>query len=444
MKMLLCNIPMLESHGGTIHTGPNGGSCWSHCVPGLYSYVPFPFFMANATAHLKANGVDVDMFDAWAYRLISYDVVFEGIKSRAPEILVLEASTPVINQVLAMAERCKKELGCRIVITGPHTTAFHNDLLQLPYVDHVVAGEYESPCLKIANGSTQAYFEHDMLREVDFWPYRDPAVLKNYLDPSMYHAPIQLQVNDARGCPGFQCSYCAWPEVMYEHKYRARSAENVLAEIRDIAGRFPIGSLFFDSETWNGGRKERIAEMCVGLKQIGIPWTFMGRTDLSSDDEFRMFFDAGCVGCRLAPETFHQHLLDRVNKRLDAKASYRRCEWLAQHAPQGFQFRMLTMFDLPGMTTEEEKSDEATFTSLQRLGSQHGVRVDVQRARCTPMPGTKLWRELQAAGEGSKMGDFSEYSALPDAKSPLSKRLNTYAATVKGKATPDIAPRLEK
>jgi len=428
--ILFLNIPLLEVHDNQLWTGPVAGSCWSHCVPGLYSYVPFPFFMANATSYLKAHGIECEMFDAWAHRITDYEVVKNRICGYAPDILVLETATPAIAQILAMAKWAKEFIGCKIVLTGPHVAAYADDLLKNDFVDHVIAGEYDLACLKLAQGDTRRKIEHEMVRDVDMvngahWhPYRDPAVLKNYLDPSMYAGGFQVQINDARGCPGFQCTYCAWPEVMYEHKYRARKASTVLHELRELKAQHPVTSWFFDSETWNGGRKERLVEMCKGLKEIGTPWTFMGRTDQSTQQEFEMFVDSGCVGCRLAPETFHQRLLDKVNKRLDAKKSWETCEWLARRFP-GFHVRFLTMYNMPGETKEEEAEDVSKFMQLVQTGQQHGVRVDIQRASCVPMPGTKLWRELQAAGEGENLKNFEEFQPI---KGTLADRLRVYEA----------------
>ncbi len=442
MKVLFCNVPMIENHDGVIWTGPNAGSCWPHCVPGLYSYVPFPFFLANATSYLRAHGVDAHMFDAWAHRITDYQTVKEGIFLHTPDMLILEVGTPVVNQILPIAEWAKHTIGCKIVLTGPHIAAMADDLLAKSFVDHVVAGEYESACLKIAQGDTRRKIEHEMVRDVDtvngqpWHPYRDPDTLKNYLDPSMYSGGFQVQINDARGCPGFQCTFCAWPEVMYEHKYRARKASTVLQELRELKEKYPVSSWFFDSETWNGGRKERIVEMCAGLKDIGLPWTFMGRTDQSTDAEWDMFVKSGCVGCRLGAESFHDRLLKAVNKKLDPEVSRRTIDRIITHYP-GFHLRLLTMHNLPGETADEEYADDAAFADIVRRGAANGVRVDIQKASMMPLPGTKLWRQMQAAGAGKEMENFEEFQPL---RPGLSERLRAYhapapsdALTVKGK-----------
>lgn len=747
-KVLFCNVPFLETRNGELYTGPNAGSCWPHTVRGLYSYVPFPFFLSNATSYLQAHGIVAMMFDAWAERITDYAKVLQGIMDRKPSILVLECATPLINQILMIAKATKDWLSdCKIVLVGPHVHAYADQLLELPYVDHVVAGEYDLACLKIAQGNTRRKIMHEYVPNIDnvngvnWMPYRDPRVLPNYLDPSMVRTPIQLQVNTSRGCsykclagdtpvntvyghipikelvdggiesigvftydhgtgkakvstatkirsfgkavlvrvhfddgthtdctPDHQflafkwgnqhvgetecpveagdlqegmhlraikqslagaegsqypsmmwkrtgqkkahrmvmewklgrdllesehvhhkdhnkmnfapenlevyasaqehfdrhpevaqrmrdnnptknmteewgrniskatkglkkseetkarmsegakkryldpaqralasklskgrkyspealarmaegqrkryarpeerekmrivnhrvvsvevlegehevycltvedtgwfyannvlvknCSFCSWPATMYRRRH-ARKAENVLDEIRTVVATNPIGSIFFDDEMFNAGDPARLEAIAKGMGTIGLPWSFMGRIDTSKREMLELFVANGCVGMRFGVESFHQHLLDRVNKKLDVQKSWEMCQWILTHF-KGLHVRLLTMRHLPGETLVEELKDAELFTRLQQIGLENGNRVDIQTADCVALPGTELWDQLQAAGQGDKMTDFKEFNAHPDHGAPLQKKLDTYNITVKGKDT---------
>lgn len=440
-KVLFCNVPFIEHRADGIYTGPNSGSCWPHVVKGIYSYVPFPFFMANATSYLQAHGIDATMFDAWAERITDYSTVIDRIVQHQPDILVLECATPLINQILTVAEEIYYKTKAKIVLTGSHIAAYGDELLELPYVDHVVAGEYDLACLKIAQGDTRRKIEHEYVADIDniegsnWLPYRDYRVLPNYLDPSMLAIPIQLQVNTSRGC-SYKCSYCSWPATMYRRRH-ARKAENVLDEIHTVLKEIPhhgqkIGSIFFDDEMFNAGDPTRLETLARGLKDIGIPWTFMGRIDTSKREQLELFVDCGCVGMRFGVESFHQHLLDRVNKKLDVVKSREMCEWLLRRF-SGIHVRLLTMKKLPGETEAEERSDDQSFKMLQQIGHTYGNLVTIQTADCVALPGTDLWKQLQAAGEGDKMTEFSQYNAHPDEGAPLQNKLDMYGITVKGK-----------
>lgn len=434
MRLLFVNIPFLEYRHGVLHTGPCAGSCWSHTAPGLYSYVPRPFFLANATTYARLHGIDADFYDGWAYRRTNYEEVKQDIRNRKPEIIVIEMQTPVASQVQAMAQWAKEALGCRVVIVGQHMAAYAQQTLELPFVDHVVRGEFDEPCRRIASGDTTRYFEGVTVDNTSYvngqnWtPHIDPVVLPHYLDPSMVHTPMQLQVNTSRSCP-WRCSYCAWPQTSY-NKFRLREAAAVIGEIAEVQRRFPLGSIFFDDETFGLGPKDRLRELCTGLKQIGVPWSIMTRSDVWSCEEMEMYVEHGCVGARIGVESFHQHLLDRVDKKLDAKVSWENMHWLVGRF-SGFQIRLLTMKNLPGETEMEEHDDYGKFLTLQDRATQHGNICDIQRADCTPLPGTKLWHQLNAAGKSGEMQNFDEFQPIPTMDAPLAKRLNVYSDAVK-------------
>ncbi len=433
MKVLFLNLPYIEKRDGAICTGPTSGSCWPHTFPGLYAYVPFPFFMANATSYAQASGVDATMFDAWAYRFTDYDSIIGAATSQKFDMVVIETATPCITQILSVAEKVKSILGCKIVLTGSHCAAYAQELLALPYVDHVVKGEYDLACLKIAEGDTRRLIEHEYVSDIDnvngknWLPYRDPGCIANYLDPCMDHTPIQLQVNTSRGC-NYACSYCSWPATMYRRRF-ARSAENVLDEIRQCVSQFSIRSIFFDDEMFNAGDPKRLEAIADGLKQIGLPWSFMGRIDTSKHEMIERFVDSGCVGMRFGVESFHQHLLDRVNKKLNVDKSREMCRWILSHF-KGIHVRLLTMKQLPGETANEEALDDQEFKAMKYFGESHGNRVDIQTSNCIALPGTPLWNEMMANGERERLENFSEHSALPQANSQIPA---IYSMTVKGK-----------
>jgi radical SAM superfamily enzyme YgiQ (UPF0313 family) len=439
MKTLIVNVPMIEVHDGVLWSGPQNGSCWSHCVPGLYSYVPFCFHSAYAASFLRLNGEDATFFDGWAYRITDYSILKAYIADFNADIVVFEVSTPVANQTLAIAKWAKESLGCKIVLVGQHMSAYIDDVLQLPYVDAAVKNEFDLPLLKIARGSTQRKFEGEWVENVDevngknWAPFIDYNVVQNYLDPSMVHEKVQLQINSARSCP-WKCTYCAFPQTNYA-KYRMRGADYILDEVKTVIdtlksrGQFEVKSLFEDTETFGLGSKDRLKKIMAGFKSFGLPFSIMTRTDTWSLEDMEMFLDAGCASARFGVESFHQHLLDRVEKRLDAKVSLDNMMWLATHA-KGFHMRLLTMKNLPGETPEEEAEDMRKFLLIQEAAAAHGNRCEIQQSACIPLPGTKLWKQLQAAGKGAQMQDFADYNALPDACSPLPAKLDTYADAV--------------
>lgn len=472
MTVLLANIPFIKfDSNGNIRTGPNAGSRWPWTTAGVVSYACFPFFMGYAVRYLSKHGIDAQFYDPVALGHWDYELVKKTIASYKPRILVLETSTPLFPTIKQFAIWAKEELSCRVVLTGPHLHTYSDDLLKEPFVDHCIVGEYEIPLLKIALDEAKAprqfVFEHldnlDMLNGENFVPYRPLEYLYNYWDPSMNTPRPQLSVSTSRGCP-FKCTYCQWPKVMNNGKYRNRQPALVIDEIRDVlkdykrytvdlakkGGRFSplikngisnlkgvlkrnvtlkdaakrtfsrtfeIGSIFFDDDTWNLGKK-RVTELCHGLKDIGLPWTMMGRIDTSSLDIYDLMVENGCVGMRFGVESFNQQLLDNTKKNLDARKSYENIKYLITRF-SGLEFHFTTMKNLPGETDRDWKNDLEALNELKSLGERSKNVIHWQNSDCIAFPGTELWEELVSMGKHDSLKDFTLYDGNPDNDSKL-------------------------
>lgn len=73
----------------------------------------------------------------------------------------------------------------------------------------------------------------DLIEDMDTIPFA-ARFIKEHLDIDDYVFPAaalpEIQIFTGRGCPA-RCSFCVYPQTMHGHKYRARSAENVVGEL---------------------------------------------------------------------------------------------------------------------------------------------------------------------------------------------------------------------
>jgi len=470
MRALFVNAPFFKrDNAGRIRTGPNAGSRWPWTERGLTAYACFPFFMAYAVRYLQLHGVEADYYDAVALKHWNYRMVRKTLAEAHPEIVFFEVSTPLWRTVAELAKSVKNEMGARVVLVGPHVHTFAKQLLQEPYVDHCVIGEYERPALEIAQDPENAKelytFEHleDINRVAgeNFIPHRPLDRLFNYWEPTMQTPRVQLQINTSRGCP-FKCTYCQWPKVMNNGTYRAREPALVIEEIREVATQYreayrsaitrlkgvaqeigilkngyqsvaqsitnsrqrwrgQIGSILFDDDTWNLGAK-RVTEMCHGLKDLGIPWTMMGRIDTTSLQLYDLMVESGCVGMRFGIESFNQRLLDNTKKRLDAQVSLENVKYLLTRF-SNLEFHFTTMKNLPGESEEDWHRDESILNELRTLGEKSGNQVHWQNSSCVAFPGTELWDEMVELGKGEQLLDFDLYDGSPDNDADLAESI---------------------
>lgn len=116
----------------------------------------------------------------------------------------------------------------------------------------------------------------------------------------------------SRGCPK-RCRFCAHNAIAYR-RYRERSAENVLAELEDIAERdYRIVGIVDDNFTAHPRRARAILEGIIERKfefTIGV----QGRADAADDELFALMRRAGVRLITFGLESGNQDVLDYYRK----------------------------------------------------------------------------------------------------------------------------------
>jgi len=323
-----------------------------------------------------------------------------------PSLIVAEISTPMAGVTLRLLGMLKERMPCRLVAVGPHASAFAGKLAEEPCLDHVIVGEYEPGLEAILHGSKARIQTPAPLSNIDtlpgganWLPYRDLRVLPNYYEPACPTPKTQLNVYTARGCP-FRCTFCQWPKIINRRQYRARAAASVLDEIRTmiraLANTAPVRSIYFEDDTFNVGGA-RMAALCAGLREIGLPWSMMGRLDTTPLTTFDQMVEGGCVAMKFGVESFIQRNVDAVNKRLsaqEAQATLR--QMLARYS--GMHFHVSMMKNMPGERAGDWEEDQAILCQLRGLASRYGNAFHWTTADCIAFPGTDLHEEVVASG----------------------------------------------
>ncbi len=398
--------------GRGVRYGVRAGSRWPFTMDQpLSDYAPYPFFMGYAASHLKENGFEVNILDAVAEMEYNYKSFLEKIKSEKADIVVLECSTPTIDIDVWFANKVADFND--VALAGPHLNK--NTVLEImpenPKIKFYLLGEYILSSLKMAQSKKNGIYESEVLKNIDSFPapFRDYKSVIKYFDPSMPTPKPQLAIYGSKGCP-FKCTFCSWPQTMYFGNVALRSPENIAQEIRDAVNMHGFRSIFFDDDTFNLGTK-RISKLCEYLKEINLPWTMMGRLDISPDWLYDKMVDSGCVGMRFGVETFNIEVLKNIEKGIERRDFRKTLEHICSTYPD-IMVHITMMSDMPGQTPEDTEND---MDIIKGMGfSTNNIFRSYQLSKCAPFPGTKLYKQMETQLDEKTLKTYTAYDGGQD------------------------------
>ena len=357
-----------------------------------HGYKPFPFMLAYSASLIKSKGFEVDLIDSVCLDIFNYEYYLKKVKKTKPDIVIMESATITIENDLKLLKKISKF--AEVALACPQMTDEEAIEVQkkAPYVKYILKGEYILSSLKAVQTRKAGIYDSEIVEDLDSipFPYRDFEWADKYFDGSLEIAkPPQLQIYGGKGCP-FKCIYCMWPQTMYKGKVSLRSPKKIAEEIKESLKTCDYKNIFFDDDTFNLGT-ERISELCDYLKEIGIPWTMMGRLDCSPNWLYDKMVESGCVGMRFGVETFNIDILKRINKGLERVDFKDTIKYLTEKYPD-LHIHLTLMKDLPGQTEEIHEED---VRIMYELGYQHDIgQHTYQQSTCAPFKGTALYKEL--------------------------------------------------
>lgn len=185
-----------------------------------------------------------------------------------------------------------------------------------------------------------------------------------------------------RGCPN-HCTFCSIHGV-WGHKYRMRTAENILDEMEILANQFGIKYILMVDDNFTLSKKRTI-KVCKGIKERGLDISFRlssGAYIPSLDREvLTELKNAGLDTIRLPIESGNQEILDNVvckKLKLDqVKDVIKICNEI------GLKTRGFFILGMPG-ETKETMYDSIKFAATSGLDT---VRFFVYM----PIPGTPMY-----------------------------------------------------
>jgi magnesium-protoporphyrin IX monomethyl ester (oxidative) cyclase len=317
----------------------------------------------------------------------------------------------------------------KIALIGLHPSSRPNECLRQANVDFVVIGEQEITTLELAdtlekdelqnlkNVKGLGFLENNKLvitaprpfiEDLNTLPFpaRHLLPMKEFFEAAK-KIPISgnlkkpsIRMLTTRGCP-YGCVFCS-NNIVMGRKWRARSAENVVAEIEQIVKAYDIRQIDFldDNIAFN---RERLVKICNMLieKRLNIEWCTPNgvRADALDPQLLALMRKAGCQKILIAPESGVQRIVDGVLKKKQSLQCVEDAVGAAHKV--GIKVGCFFILGMIGETREDMKQTIQFAYKLRHLGAEY-----FYFSYATPLYGTELYRQ---AKEGNYLtSDFSD------------------------------------
>lgn len=318
------------------------------------------------------------------------------LKEIQPNYLVANIATPTFQSDMMAVKQAKEIVPnvCTIVKGAPFLTYNTNTIYENPFVDYVIIGEPELTLKDILDGVPNSEILGICYRE-NFQPVKNekrpfienldilPFPARHLVDNCIYRRPdngkVQAVVKVARGCP-FHCFFCLATPVSGS-KVRVRSAENIVAELKECVEKYNIRNFLFWSDIFNLNREWTI-ELCKKIIESGlkITWSSNTRADTMDEELAKIMYKSGCRLVSIGVESGSQMMLDKIGKGTTLDEIRNTVKILKKNKIKIYNYFVI------GLPWETEETVEETIKFAIELDSNF-----ISFYTATPLPGTKYF-----------------------------------------------------
>jgi anaerobic magnesium-protoporphyrin IX monomethyl ester cyclase len=382
-----------------------------------------PLGLAYVAAVLEQQGYKVEILDSPALALDFANTV-ENIVRKKPDIVGVTCLTPNFHRCHSLAKEIKQRLDIKVMFGGPHPTLFPEQVVDDGTVDYAIIGEGEITTPELLeklsiNGKVDkvegiAYRDsgrviinqnRQPIEDLDKIPFPARHLLpfgRYRPAPNEYKRLPMMTMIASRGCP-YSCTFCC-ARRMWGQKYRQRSVDNVMEEIKLLIDKYGVRDISFFDELW-GLRKSWINEFCDKLiaEQLDLVWSCFAKSDLIAHmppEYLKKMAKAGCWRLYFGLESGCQDLLDNINKGMTLQQTR---DALKLTKDAGIDVMANFMLALPGETPDK---------AMETIRFAVELDSDITKFNLTvPYPGTELYEQVIAGKWGGRLdGKIDEYT----------------------------------
>ncbi len=367
---------------------------WSSKMP--------PLGILYIASVLLKNDFKVKVLDMEA---LGYDTdqLREYLLKEKPDVVGVSTTTPIIKNTIECIRTIRMVLTeAVIVVGGPHVTLEpEHSLKTMLELNFILRGEAEHTFLELVQCLAEARGIDEIkkipgigfLRENGTFISKKTPLIENLdklpfpafelVDMTRYGDSLSFKKKTfmmmaSRGCP-YACTFCSEP-LLYGHKFRARSPENVVEEIETLVKRCGIKHIVFSDSTFNYNM-ERVEQICdlIIEKQLRFEWRIKARVDYVNKKMLKKLKQANCRIISYGVESAQQESLNLLQKAFtieQVKSAFK----LTKEA--GIEILGYFILGLPNETNKQLKN---TISFAKKLNPDY-----VTFTMATPWPKTRF------------------------------------------------------
>jgi hopanoid biosynthesis associated radical SAM protein HpnJ len=328
--------------------------------------------------------------------------------AREYDLVIIHTSTPSFPTDARFAELLKEaKPGIRIGLVGAKTMVDPDGSLKATSaVDFVCREEFDYTCKDVADGLPLAqikglsYREADgrivhnlprpMIENMDELPFVAPIYKRDLKIPNYFIGYLKhpyVSFYTGRGCRS-KCTFCLWPQTVGGHRYRVRSAESVIAEVKWIKENMPeVKEVMFDDDTFTDtSNLPRVEAIARGMGELGMTWSCNAKANVPYKT-LKVMKDNGLRLLLVGYESGDDGILHNIKKGLRTDIARR---FTADCRKLGIVVHGTFILGLPGETAA---TIEKTIQFAKEI-NPHTIQVSL----AAPYPGTALYKQAVAEG----------------------------------------------
>lgn len=390
---------------------------------GLGMHVPISLLYLGS--QLSREGHNVVFFDRRTFP--KYSEFLQKLKGVEADLIGIPLFAGDYTLAYELINRIRKFIPSpKIVMGGPEVSANREGVARIFYkADYILSGEAEYTLSQLANCladcdekglesipglsyQKEGIIRHnpipDPIKDIDGIPFPKRDLISSDMWKKYYYFTGLVRPTDviltSRGCP-FSCKFC----FQLYPGYRARSSENVLAEIEEIYRRGTRGLNILD-DNFIVNRK-RCVEILEGILHKG--WKLRikcrGRVDSVDAELLKLMKKAGVNSVTYGIESGSEKLLDAMGKKTSVDQNF---EAIKMTKEAGLLCYIDLFLGYPGETRETIKETSDFLIKAKPTGINMGCLF--------PLRGTEVYEE--AKRNGTLIGDWDILDGYPRVKLP--------------------------